>query len=72
MAPRNPNTTEEITLSEPLDVIDNLDPVYDQLVDAIEGKAPLKITPEQAWRVVKVMEAAFKSAETGEAIKVNI
>lgn len=72
MAPRNPNTTEEITLSEPLDVIDNLDPVYDQLVDAIEGKAPLKITPEQAWRVVKVMETAFKSAETGEAIKVNI
>ncbi|MBR5271526.1 MAG: Gfo/Idh/MocA family oxidoreductase [Clostridia bacterium] len=71
MAPRNPESTEVITLSEPMDVIDNLDPVYEQLVDAIEGK-PLKITPGQAMRVVKVMEACFESHEKQEAIKTNI
>lgn len=71
MAPRDPSTVEVITLSEPLDVVDNLDPVYEQMVEAIEG-GELKIKPEQALRVVKVMEAAFKSHETGEAIKTNI
>ena len=71
MAPRNPISTEVLTLSEPLDVIDNLDPVYEQLTDAIEG-AELKIKPEQALRVIRVMEAAFKSAETDDCIKTNI
>ena len=41
------------------------------IVDAIEG-APLKILPEQALRVVRVMEAAFRSAERGEAVKTFI
>jgi predicted dehydrogenase len=68
MAPRNKNSTEEIVISEPTDVTDNLTVVYNQLIDAIEGKAELTITPEQALRVMKVMEAAFTSAETGEAI----
>ena len=71
MAPRSADTVDVIELTEPTDVVDNLDPVYIQLVDAIEG-GELKIKPEQALRVVKVMEAAFKSAETGEAIKTNI
>jgi len=72
MAPRNANSTEEIILSEPLEVVDNLTVVYDQLLDAIEGKAPLKITPQQALRVIKVMEAAFVSSETSSAINVEI
>jgi len=72
MAPRNANSTEEIILSEPMDVVDNLTVVYDGLLDAIEGKAPLKITPQQAMRVIKVMEAAFLSGETSSAIKVLI
>ena len=71
MAPRDPDTVEVITLSEPENVEDNLDPVYRQMVDAIEGGA-LTITPEQALRVVKVMEAAFLSAQTNEAIKIHI
>ena len=71
MAPRDPSTIEEIELFEPQGIEDNLDPTYRQLVDAIEG-APLKILPEQALRVVRVMEAAFKSAETGSAIKTEI
>ena len=72
MAPRSPETVETIPLSEPTDVEDNLDVVYRQLVDAIEGKAELTIKPEQALRVMKVMEAAFESAETGNAIHLNI
>ena len=55
----NPKTVEEIILTEPKDVRDNLDPVYEQLVDAIEG-APLLIKPEETLRVMKVMEAAFE------------
>lgn len=72
MAPRNKNSTEEIILEEPTDVIDSITVVYDGLVDAIEGKAPLEITPQQAMRVMKVMEAAFLSAKTGNAIKTEI
>ena len=72
MAPRSPETVKTIELSEPDNVTDNLDVVYDQLVNAIEGKAELTITPEQALRVMKVMEACFKSAEKSEVIKVNI
>lgn len=72
MAPRNKNSIEEIILEEPMDVVDNITDVYDQFIDAIEGKAPLKITPQQALRVMKVMEAAFVSAETGNAIKTEI
>ena len=72
MAPRNPNSTETIAISEPTDVTDDLTVVYDQFVDAVEGKADLTITPAQAMRVMKVMEAAFQSHETQSAIKTNI
>lgn len=72
MAPRNANSVETIQLHEPLDVEDNLDPVYRQLTDAIEGKAELKIKPEEALRVIKVMEAAMLSWEKNEVIKTNI
>lgn len=72
MAPRNPNTTETITLSEPTDVINSMTVVYDGFLDAIEGKGPLKVTPEQALRVMKVIEAAFLSHETQSAVKTNI
>lgn len=72
MAPRSDGTTETITLSEPLDVVDNLDVVYNQFTDAIDGKSELTIKPEQALRVMKVMEAAFESHKTMQAIKTNI
>ena len=71
MARRDPSTVETIELSAPTDVSDNLDPTYWQMVDAIEG-APLKITPEQTLRTMKIMEAAFESAKTGKAIDVCI
>lgn len=72
MAPRSAKSTETITISEPLDVVDNLTVVYNQLLDAVEGKAELTIKPAQALRVMKVMEAAFESDEKSEVIKVNI
>lgn len=72
MAPRSEKSVETIELSEPEDVIDNLRPVYNQLCDAIEGKAELTIKPEQALRVVRVMEAAFESAEKGIVVKCDI
>lgn len=61
MAPRSEDSVEVIEIKAPKDVVDNLNPVYWQLIDALDGTAPLKITPEQALRVVKVMEAAFES-----------
>lgn len=71
MAKRDPSTVETVELSAPTDVTDNLDPTYFQLVDAIEG-AELKIKPEEVLRVMKVMEAAFESSRTGDAIHTNI
>ena len=71
MAPRDPSTVKVTELTEPEGIKDNLDPVYEQLVDAIEG-AELKIKPEQSLRVVKVMEAAFKSHETKQVIHLDV
>ena len=72
MAPRNKNSTEEIIISEPLDVVDGLTVVYDQFLDAIEGKSELTITAAQAMRVMKVMEAAFESHEKKIALNTSI
>ncbi len=71
MAPRDPSTVKVTELTEPEGIEDNLDPVYRQLVDAIEG-AELKIKPEQTLRVVKVMEAAFESHEKKQVIHLDI
>ena len=72
MAPRSAKSVETITLSCPEDVTDNLSVVYDQFLDAVEGKAPLTITPEQAMRVMHVMEAAFVSANEKRSLAVDI
>lgn len=72
MAPRSEDSVEVIEISAPNDVTDNLNPVYWQLIDALDKAAPLQITPEQAMRVMKVMEAAFESAKSGKSISVNI
>lgn len=69
MAPRNENSTKSEILHAPEDILDSITVVYDQFIDAVEGKAPLAITPQQAMRVMKVMEAAFASAKSGDAVK---
>ena len=72
MAARSTDSVEIKELSAPTDVTDNIEPTYVQLINAIEGKAELTIKPEEALRVMKVMEAAFESWEKHEVIKVNI
>lgn len=72
MAPRSEQSTETIELSAYENHVDSISVVYDQLIDAVEGKSELTITAEQALRVMKVMEAAFESAETGKSITTNI
>lgn len=72
MIPRSKHTIKVTEYPELEDVKDSLSVSYDQLIDAIEDKAPLRIQPEEALRVLKVIEAAFASAETGECIKVCI
>lgn len=72
MAPRSEDSVEIIPITAPEDVVDNLNPVYWQLIDALDGTAPLQITPEQALRVMKVMEAAFESAKTNTVIHTDI
>lgn len=71
MSKRNENTIETIPLSAPTDVIDSLTPVYQQFIKAIEGEE-LYIKPEECLRVLKVMEAAFESAEKNIAINTDI
>ena len=72
MAPRSPETVQTFKISAPEDVTDNLTVVYNQLLDAVEKKAELTIKPEQALRVMKVMEAAFESAEKDEVINLSV
>lgn len=72
MAPRDESTVEIIPITAPTDVVDDLTSVYNPLVAKLDGEGELTITAEQALRVIKVMEASFKSSETGEAIQTNI
>lgn len=72
MAARSEDSVEEFEITAPNDVVDNLNPVYWQLIDALDGKAPLQITPEQAMRVMKVMEAAFESAKEKKIVLTEI
>lgn len=74
MAPRSADSVETIIINDPDCGFDykELFSVYDQMIAAIEHKAPLAITPQQCLRVLKVMEAAFESAQKMEAIKTNI
>lgn len=71
MAKRSEKSIKTVELTAPTDVEDNLDPVYRQFINAVEG-GELMIKPEQCLRVVKVMEAAFESARTGDAIHTEI
>jgi len=72
MAPRSKDSTEEIILPMSTTPVDDLIIVYKQFISAIEGSAALTITAQQAMRVMKVIDAAFLSHETGNGIKVDI
>lgn len=72
MAPRLASSMERESLSaQPEDFLEGLSGVYKGFVGAIEGEHELPITSAQAMRVMRVMEAAFRSAETGESVPVE-
>lgn len=66
MAPRSETTVEKFTVAK--DKVDVHD-YYRNFCDAIDGKAEQAVTHEQMRMVMKVIEASFKSAETGEVVR---
>ena len=69
MAPRPKETLEQLPLPE---VVTDWADYYHNVLAVLDGKEELIVKPEEARRVIQVMEAIFKSSETGEAIKLNI
>lgn len=69
MAPRPRETMEELPLPE---VNADWKEFYKNVIDTINGKAELVVKPEEALRVMKVIDAIFKSAKTGNSVKCNI
>ena len=66
MAPRGDSSVETLPLPE-VDFDNN--ELYLNLVDAIDGKAPQIVTGEHALRVMRLMEAAVRSAETHAVVE---
>lgn len=69
MAPRPEETLEKLDLPE---MVTDAKDYYRNFRDAAEGKAELVVKPEQAMRVMKVLDAVFESAEKGKSITVRI
>lgn len=69
MAPRPPETTEVIDLPEV-----NVDwcDYYKNIAAAIEGREELIVKPEQALRVMQVIDLTFRSAAEGRSIACRI
>lgn len=66
MAPRQGNTIEEIQLPK---VVVDRNGLYTNLVDTINGEAEQLVTAEQALRVLRLMETARRSSETGSVLE---
>lgn len=71
MAPRSKSSIEDIELEDP-EEYGSLLAIYNNVADVLEGKAELTVTPQQALRVMKVMEASFESYSKNQSIKLNI
>jgi len=69
MLPRPKYTTQKLEL--PTVTGDWVD-LYRNIVATINGKAELIVKPEQVLRVMKVIDAAFLSGETGTAVTAGI
>ncbi len=70
MAPRTKEEIHEIQLP---DVKTDWADYYNNIIAVIEGREKeLIVKPAEAMRVMKVMEAAFLSSETGRTITLNI
>lgn len=71
MAPRAKDTIEEIPL-DPDKYFSDYDIFYRNLADVLDGTAELRVKPEEAMRVMKVMEASFESDKLGQAVLCRI
>jgi predicted dehydrogenase len=45
---------------------------YENVRDAMEGKAELAVKPEQAWRTTRLIELARESSGQGQRLKVDL
>jgi len=66
MAPRREDTIQEVTIP---DLWPDMTEYYRNIVEHLEGRADLYVTPDQMTRVMKLMEAVFTSAKTGRVIE---
>lgn len=69
MAPRPKETVEELPLPE---VEVDCKDYYRNFIAATEGREELIVQPEQALRVMRVVDATFESAEKGTCIQCHI
>ncbi len=69
MAPRPPETKADFPLP---DVQSDWTELYENLVDVMNGRAELIVTPASVRRVLEVLEAIFRSAREGRSIDVAI
>ncbi len=68
MAPRTSETLREYPLPE---IESDVRDFYRNLINVIEGKAEQIVTHDQVMRVMLLMEAAMKSAETNSVVDVS-
>lgn len=68
MAPRNENTISESEIIKPTSDVHDF---YRNVVKAIDGEEEQIVTHAQLMRVMKVMEAAFKSDELGTPVVIE-
>jgi predicted dehydrogenase len=69
MAPRPPETTIQSPLP---DVHTDWTEYYQNIAATLDGKATLLVKPEQALRVMKVIDALFESDAKGAGVSVHI
>lgn len=69
MAPRPKTTTEELPLPE---VQTDWSEYYKNIVDVLDNGADLIVKPEQALRVMRVIDALFASQEAGRGLECHI
>ena len=68
MAPRDEITLDTYEVERPVSDVHDF---YRNLVKAIDGTEPQKIKLPEVRAVLKVMEACFKSSETGTRIDID-
>ena len=69
MAPRPKHTITELPLPE---VTADWVAYYENIAAVLDGKADLIVRPEQALRVMKVIDAAFESSKSGKSISLRV